>query len=177
MHSKIHEERFSALAILTDQAKLALKKNEIENLNRIARFYLKEKQWMNNWDLVDVSTPHILGPAFFCSPNEFTKENLNELILSKNLWHRRIAVMTTAYFIREGKFDLTTEFCKKLLSDKEDLMHKACGWMLREVGKKNLPTLVKFLDSNAHKMPRTMLRYAIEKFPEKKRKYYLNLTN
>lgn len=175
LHSKIHEERLTALTILTEHAKSALKKNDRSNLIRMTHFYLKEKKWVNNWDLVDSSAPHITGAAFFHCPKEFPKSILDKMILSDNMWHRRIAVLTTFYFIRQGQFDLCLEFCKKLLNDKEDLMHKACGWMLREVGKKNVKVLEKFLKENTLKMPRTMLRYSIEKFPDKKRKYYLNL--
>jgi 3-methyladenine DNA glycosylase AlkD len=174
LHSKIHEERAAGITILTEQSKLALKRNENKKLVINARFYLKEKAWVNNWDLVDLSAPHVLGPVFYQMPNSFTKNDLIRLSSSKIMWHRRIAILTTFYFIRQNEFRMTKDLCRLLLNDKEDLMHKACGWMLREVGKRDMKSLCNFLDSYVSKMPRTMLRYSIEKFPEKLRLEYLN---
>jgi len=124
---------------------------------------------VNNWDLVDLSAPKIAG-KYLLNRN---KSILLKLAASKNLWERRISVISTYEFIRNEKYDTTFKISATLLNDKHDLIHKAVGWMLREIGKKNLSAEEKFLKINYKKMPRTMLRYAIEKFPEAKRKKYL----
>ncbi|OHB24106.1 MAG: hypothetical protein A2542_02930 [Parcubacteria group bacterium RIFOXYD2_FULL_52_8] len=126
---------------------------------------------MNNWDLVDTSAPYILGDYLLTRPKE--RRVLYHLVKSENMWERRIAVVATQKLIAAGQYEDTIKLAKILLPDTHDLIHKATGWMLREVGKKSVPTLEQFLKTNATKMPRTMLRYAIEKFPPQKRAAYL----
>lgn len=177
LKSKIHEERLSALIILNGKVK-----HQLIDLNHAAEFYLKNKRYVNNWDLVDSSAAYILGPYIFSqlSVSESSKQIsakkifatqygrlLFELINSENLWDRRIAVLASFYFIRQGQFQLTIAICEMLMNDEEDLMHKACGWMLREMGKTNVKVLLQFLHQFAHLMPRTMLRYSIEKLDKK----------
>ena len=163
--SKIHEERLIALLILVKQYSKADEKER----NKIFRFYLKNIKQVNNWDLVDLSAPKIIGRHLI----DMDKEVLHDLAESRNLWKRRIAILATQYFIQNGFIDETFRIADKLLYDKEDLIHKAVGWMLREVGKKNIKAEKGFLKPRYNKMPRTMLRYAIEKFPEVERKKYL----
>jgi 3-methyladenine DNA glycosylase AlkD len=166
LSSPLHEERLCALLMLVHQF---AKTKEEEEKSEITKFYLAHKRYINNWDLVDLSASKILGSYLF----DKDRSLLNELAQSKNLWDRRIAVVATYYFIKNEDFKYTLALSKDLLQDEEDLMHKACGWMLREVGKRDQEVLEVFLRKHYHKMPRTMLRYAIEKFPEKKRKAYL----
>ena len=170
LESKIHEYRLTSLLILVykyDKTKNEKLKKEIYN------FYLKNLQYINNWDLVDVTTPNIVGDYLLNNPKE--KKILYKLVKSKNLWERRVAILATFRFIKEKQFEDTLAISEILLNDTHDLIHKAVGWMLREMGKRDIKPLVKFLDQHAIMMPRTMLRYAIEKFPEETRKYYLNL--
>lgn len=163
LNSRVHEHRLTALFIL-------IRKYEKENnKDEIAEFYLKNTRNINNWDLVDLSAPRIIGEHLFGKD----KSVLYKLAKSDILWERRIAIISTASFIKRGSFDDTLKISKMLLNDKHDLIHKAVGWMLREVGKKNQDVEEGFLKENCSKMPRTMLRYAIEKFDEKKRKNYL----
>jgi 3-methyladenine DNA glycosylase AlkD len=127
---------------------------------------------VNNWDLVDSSAPQLVGfhlAEYGCGDASL----LDKLARDKNLWRRRVAIVSTLHFIRKQRFGETLRISEALLGDKEDLIHKATGWMLREMGKKNVAPLHAFLDRHAAMMPRTMLRYAIEKFPEKTRKEYL----
>ena len=168
LKSPIHEERLTALLILGEKYKKT--KSEKEKKEMVL-FYLKNKKFVNNWDLVDLSADKILG-------NHLLNENagrkiIYDLVESPHLWDRRIGIISTFAFIRKMQFADTLALCEKLLNDKHDLMHKACGWMLREIGKRDTAALEKFLKKNANKMPRTMLRYAIERFPEEKRKEYL----
>lgn len=163
--SKIHEYRLIALVILMNKYKNA---NEQEKEN-IFSFYLKNTRYINNWDLVDISAPNIFGEFLF----DKDKKILYELANSKNLWEKRIAIVSTFYFIKKQEFQETLALSEILLNDSHDLIHKAVGWMLREVGKKDQEELERFLKFHHKKMPRTMLRYAIEKFPEDKRKKYL----
>jgi 3-methyladenine DNA glycosylase AlkD len=162
--SKIHEIRLIALLILVDQYTKNDKKKVIVN------FYLKHSKYINNWDLVDLSAHKILGDWFLDKPTT----TLEKLVRSNNLWERRMAVLACFPRIKNNDFALSIKFSKLLLTDKHDLMHKAVGWMLREMGKKSLLPLKKFLDEYASVMPRTMLRYAIERLPEKERKKYLH---
>ena len=164
--SKIHEHRFVALLILVDTYKNADK----EDRGKIAGFYLKQKRNINNWDLVDLSAPNILGE--YLLDNDRTV--LYRLAGSKNLWERRIAIMSTFAFIRKNDFKDTLRIAGLLLRDSHDLIHKAVGWMLREVGKRDLKAEEDFLRSNYMAMPRTMLRYAVERFDEEKRKMFMN---
>lgn len=165
LDSPVHEHRFSGLVILVNKAKKA-KGDEIKELYD---FYLAHTKHINNWDLVDISCRDVVGKYLLDKP----KDQLYELARSKNMWERRIAMVSTWWFIRDGELDDTFKLAKELLKDKEDLMHKAVGWMLREAGKKDELRLREFLDEYAATMPRTMLRYAIEKLPDHDRKAYL----
>jgi 3-methyladenine DNA glycosylase AlkD len=164
LSSKIHEHRLTALLILIQK----YKKNPSER-GKIVEFYLLNTKNINNWDLVDLSSHQILG--------EYLQDKdvsvLYKLAKSDNIWERRIAIVSTAAFIARHKFEHTLKISEMLLKDEHDLMHKAAGWMLREVGKRNLEAELKFLDRNAPDMPRTMLRYAIERLGEAQRKKYL----
>lgn len=165
LHSPIHEERFISLVLLKQSF---AKANEQEK-ERIYTFYLENIDHINNWDLVDSSAEHIVG-AFL---NNKSKAPLYILASSKKIWKRRIAMMSTFHFIKQNGFDETLRIAKILLADEEDLIHKAVGWMLREIGKRDLSMEEGFLKEHYKNMPRVMLRYAIEKFPEIKRQKYL----
>jgi len=163
LNSKIHEHRLTALFILIHHYKTIKRKKSIVDL------YLKNTQNVNNWDLVDLSAPNILGDYLL----DKKRNKLYSLAKSKDLWKKRIAIVATFTFIKNNQYDDTIKIAEILLKDKHDLIHKACGWMLREVGKKNIKVLETFLNKNIKQMPRTMLRYSIERFEEKKRLYYL----
>ena len=166
--SKIHEERLLALLILVAQ----YKKSDRSGKESIYHFYLRNLSRVNNWDLVDSSAKDIVGSHLA----DKDRKILYRLVRSKSLWERRVAIISTFYFIRMGDFTDTLKISEYLLKDQEDLLHKAAGWMLREVGNRDASTLIRFLNRNGSRMPRTMLRYAIEKFPEKVRKKYLRST-
>lgn len=166
LDSKIHELRLTALLVLIFQ----YKKAGVKERKIIVDFYLKNTNNINNWDLVDLSAPKILGDYLL---NQDRKLLFN-LVRSKKLWERRIAIISTLAFIRQNQFDDTLKIAELLLNDSHDLIQKAVGWMLREVGKKNLAIELDFLEKYSTRMPRTMLRYAIEKFSETKRKEFLN---
>lgn len=165
LYSPIHEERLVALLILVGRFKKADEKERKE----IYSFYIRHKKMVNNWDLVDLSAPYISGVWLRDKP----KAVLDKLAASKNLWDRRIAVISTFAFIRANDFKPALKIIKTVLHDEHDLIHKASGWMLRELGKRAPELHENFLDRHSHEMPRTMLRYAIEKLPEKKRQWYL----
>ena len=165
LRSAIHEERLLALFMLVRKYSNG---NEAEK-KRIYDLYLKNTQFINSWDLVDSSAHHIIG-AFLVDKS---KEPLHSLAKSMNLWERRISIISTFYFIKHDKYAETIKISEILLTDEQDLIHKAVGWMLREIGKRHMPTEEKFLRKHYKRMPRTMLRYAIEKFPEDKRQRYL----
>ena len=165
LKSSFHEERLFALLVLVELFK---KENE-KGREIIYDLYLSNTKYINNWDLVDLSAPHIVGGYLVTRD----KKPIYILARSENLWERRIAIISTMYFIRNNKFIDTLKIAGILLRDKEDLIHKAVGWMLREVGKRDSVLEEEFLKHYYNEMPRTMLRYAIEKFPEEKRKYYL----
>ncbi|NWG27872.1 MAG: DNA alkylation repair protein [Ignavibacteriaceae bacterium] len=165
LKSRLHEERLISLFILVDKYENAQEKER----EKIFSLYLKNRKRINNWDLVDLSAPKIIGKHLLNKD----KSLLFKFAVSKNLWERRIAILSTYEFIRNDKFDATMKIAALLLRDEHDLIHKAVGWMLREIGKRDLQTEEKFLKAHYKKMPRTMLRYAIEKFPETKRKKYL----
>lgn len=169
LHSEWHEERLLALLVLVRRFSRA--KKDIATQQRIVSLYLANTQWINNWDLVDSSAPHILGAWLL----QRERSVLDTLAVSTSLWEQRIAMLATQAFIRAGDYADTLRLSAHFLPHPHDLMHKACGWMLREIGKRDLEMLCAFLDSHAAKMPRTMLRYAIEKLPEKIRKAYLAL--
>lgn len=169
LHSEIHEERLLALVILVGQ----FEKGDDTTRRRIYNFYVANIRYVNNWDLVDLSAPQIVGGYL----EKRNRTPLFRMACSRSLWRRRIGIIATLYFIRKGDFANTLCIAEKLiLFDKEDLIHKAVGWMLREVGKRDVAVLEEFLDEYCRVMPRTMLRYAIERFPEQKRRAYLNGT-
>ncbi|MFH1189626.1 MAG: DNA alkylation repair protein [Candidatus Omnitrophota bacterium] len=164
--SPFHEERLCALLILV----LKFEKGGEKEKADIYRCYLKNAGHINSWDLVDLTAGRIVG-AFL---KERDKSVLYELAASRNIWERRIAIIATSHFINNGSCEETFAIAGILLDDEHDLIHKAAGWMLREVGKRiGIDAEERFLKSRYKKMPRTMLRYAIERFPEKKRKAYL----
>ncbi len=165
LHSNIHEERLLALLILVEQFNQA----DINAKEKIYKTYLANTKFINNWDLVDLSAPQIAG-GFLINKD---RRALYKLAQSPLLWDRRIAILSTFAFIKANDFDDLFRLTKLLLLDKEDLIHKACGWMLREAGKRNLRSEENFLRRHSKVMPRTMLRYAIERFPENKRRAYL----
>lgn len=164
--SKIHEHRLTALLILVDKYK---KSEQIEK-EKIFDFYLKNTKSINNWDLVDLSAPNIVGD--FLLNND--RAILYKLAKSENLWEKRISILVTYAFIKNNEFKDTLKISEILLKDSHDLMRKAVGWMLREVGKKDQKVEEEFLKKHYKIMPRTMLRYAIERFDENKRRFYLN---
>jgi 3-methyladenine DNA glycosylase AlkD len=165
LNSPVHEERHLALMILV----LQVAKCDESHRKRVYDLYLGNTEFVNNWDLVDCSAPQVVGGYLMTK----SREPLSVLAKSKSLWERRIAIVSTQHFIRHGEFDDTLSICRVLLRDKEDLIHKAAGWMLREVGKKDQSVLEGFLDRHGADMPRTMLRYAIERFPPDQRRAYL----
>jgi len=165
LHSAIHEERLAALVILVMQSANA----DAKTKKAIYDLYLAKTNCINNWDLVDLSAPQIVG-AYLAARS---RRPLYRLARSLWLWDRRIGMLATYHFIKQGDFNDTLKIAEMLLGDREDLMHKAVGWMLREVGKRDLAALEGFLDRHCRVMPRTMLRYAIERFPERKRKKYM----
>lgn len=166
--SPYHEERLCALFILVH----LFQNTDEETQKEIFEIYLRNTKWINSWDLVDSSAHHIVG-AYLLHSNQ-DRDILYTLARSNLIWERRIAVMATFHFIKAGQFNDTLNLAEILLRDEEDLIHKAVGWMLREVGKRDLQSEENFLNTFSGDMPRTMLRYAIEKFPEAKREHYLN---
>jgi 3-methyladenine DNA glycosylase AlkD len=164
LESPIHEERMLALILWTEQ----IKKSDPAEQRKLARLYLRNWKSINNWDLVDVSAPIVVGPALFAADAQVLR-TLRAFIRSKNLWQRRIAILSTFYLIRRNEFELLREFTETVLQDDEDLIHKASGWMLREAGKRDLSVLRGFLKNHAGIMPRTMLRYSIEKLSKAER--------
>lgn len=176
--SPIHEHRFTCTELLklkyTAAGNISKSQDRFVEQERIAKWYLEHARCFNNWDLVDNSARAILGAYLYQKGNTAV---LDRLARSADLWERRIAMVSTHYFIQQGEFADTIRICESLLFDKHDLIHKACGWMLRETGKrspKGLQTLKSFLDTHAMSMPRTMLRYAIERFSASQRAKYLD---
>jgi 3-methyladenine DNA glycosylase AlkD len=165
LESAIHEQRLLSLLIMIRK----FEKGDKREQKRLYELYIKHVQFVNSWDLVDTSAGPIVGAHLM----EKSKAPLYRLARSKNLWERRISIIATFYFIRQGKFSETLTIAKLLLTDREDLIHKAVGWMLREVGKRDLIIAEAFLKAHYQRMPRTMLRYAIERFPQPKRHQYL----
>lgn len=165
LHSGFHEERLLALLTMVEQFARADEKTQ----KRIYQTYLRNTAYVNNWDLVDSSSHKIVGEWLFSRE----RKTLFRLARSKSLWDRRIAIMATLAFIKRDDFEDTFKLSEVLLNDKEDLIHKATGWMLREVGNRDKTAEEQFLNKYAGQMPRTMLRYAIEKFPKAERKYYM----
>ena len=159
LNSKIHEYRLTGLFILIEK----------EDKEKVFNLYLKNTKNINNWDLVDLSAPKILGGYL----KDKKRDILYSLAISDNLWERRISIVSTFAFIKENDFKDTIKIAKILLNDKHDLIHKAVGWMLREVGKRDKELEKSFLNKYYRNMPRTMLRYSIEKFNPKEREFYM----
>lgn len=170
LESPIHEHRLAALIIMSNQAKS--KKFSVNHKKALYDLYLKRTDRINNWDLVDVSCRDVVGGYLMDKPRDV----LYSLVESENLWERRISIVSTWEFIRYNDLNDTFKISALLLGDKHDLIHKASGWMLREAGKRDLSQLTSFLDTYAGKMPRTMLRYSIEKLPEEQRRYYMQIS-
>ncbi|MEK7576853.1 MAG: DNA alkylation repair protein [Patescibacteria group bacterium] len=165
LQSKIHEERLIALLILVHK----FQSSTADEHKKIFEYYFKNSKKVNNWDLVDLSADKIVGVYLLTRP----RVKLYILARSKNIWQRRIAIIATLQFIKHNQFKDTFNIAKILLHDEHDLIHKAVGWMLREVGKRSMEIEEAFLVTTYKQMPRTMLRYAIERFPESRRKQYL----
>lgn len=166
LRNKVHEARLIALLVLVWK----YEHGNATDKEKVVQLYLKNTKYINNWDLVDLSAPRILGNYFLAKKD---KSVLLKLAKSKNLWEERIAVLSTFSFIKEGDLTWSFRFAKMFLNHEHDLIHKATGWMLREAGKKDEKKLKNFLDTNIKKMPRTMLRYAIERFSKSERLKYL----
>jgi 3-methyladenine DNA glycosylase AlkD len=165
LHSKIHEERTVALSVLLKQ----FAKGDDAKRKEIFNLYLRNTKYINNWDLVDISASKIVGQYLENKPRSI----LYKLAISSLLWERRISIIATFHFLRLNQFEDTLKISELLLNDREDLIHKAVGWMLREVGKRDIKVEETFLKKHYFEMPRTMLRYSIEKFPESLRQKYL----
>lgn len=170
LYHEIHEFRLAALIALSHRYE---KSNDTTARLDIVRFYLQHCHQCNNWDLVDLSAPAILGSHLLHHDDHSV---LDTLSLSDNLWHQRIAIVATLTLIRNNRFDDTMRLARQYLSHPHPLIHKATGWMLREVGKKDESQLLGFLDRHCHEMPRTALRYAIERLSTEKRKYYMEIS-
>ena len=169
--SPIHEIRLAAILILVEKNKEAIKSKNLALRKNILNFYIKYRSGVNNWDLVDLSVHRILGQAI--SDKLISKKILYQYAKSQNIWERRMSIIATASFISQGELDDCLKISKILLKDQEDLMHKAVGWMLREAWKKDSQRVEVFLKNNYKNLPRTTLRYAIEKIAESKRKKIL----
>ena len=165
LRSPWHEQRLLALLLLVDH----YRRGTDAERDTIHRAYLANTRYINNWDLVDASAVHIVGPHL----NPRKLRLLDDLGCSKSVWERRIAVLATFHWIKQGDLGPSLHVAKQLLNDPHDLIHKAVGWMLREVGKRDLAVEEAFLREHYANMPRTMLRYAIERLPERRRKMYL----
>jgi len=165
--SPIHEHRLTGFLILTEQ----FRKAREEARARLFDFCLKHLAGLNNWDLVDTVAPKIMGEHLIAHPE--LRKMLYMFAEDSSLWKRRIAIIATQAFIRRGDFKDTLAIAERLLHDEHDLIHKATGWMLREVGERDLPQLEAFLERHAREMPRTMLRYAIEKLTPQRRRYFM----
>jgi 3-methyladenine DNA glycosylase AlkD len=163
--SEWHEDRMLALLMLVDRYRMA----DEDERGEIYLFYRSQTSRINNWDLVDLSAPNIVGRHL----HGLDPGPLYRFANSESLWERRIAIVSTFHFIRQGEFDDTLAIAGLLLDDSEELIHKATGWMLREVGKRDLSAEEAFLQEHYHRMPRVALRYAIERFPEQRRQRYL----
>src|SRR6186713_244102 len=168
LESPIHEVRAGAVSIM-DKASRS-KKISKETLKDFFELYMRRHDRINNWDLCDLGCLHMTGSYLF----DKSRSILYKLAKSKNIWERRTAILSTCYFIRQGELDDTFKIAEVLVRDKEDLIHKATGWMLRFAGTKNAKKLISFLDKYAATMPRTLLRYSIEHFNKKDREYYMN---
>ncbi len=164
LRSEWHEERLFALLLMVRRYQ-----RDAEARRAVFDAYLAHTRWINNWDLVDASAEHVVGAHLF----DRDRALLDELARSESVWERRIAIVSTFHFIRKNDFATTLRIAEALLGDRHDLIHKAVGWMLREVGKRDVATLESFLGAHHRRMPRTALRYAIERFPEPRRRAWL----
>lgn len=185
--SKIHEHRLTGLIILAYKYENAEKEEKKEKNNKMKKkkdilkkqifyFYISNSKKINNWDLVDVTCPRIVG-VYLSNKKEKERKILYKFAKSNNLWEKRIAIVSTYAFIRKKDFRDTLAISEILMNDTHDLIHKAVGWMLREVGKQDKKTELKFLDRHAKHMPRTMLRYSIEKFSQEEKLHYMTRKN
>lgn len=170
LHHEIHEYRLSALLAIVHRYKKATTENQRQE---IVDFYLANSNWCNNWDLVDLSAPYILGTHMIDHPSPTLLDKLSN---DDNLWRQRIAIVSTLMLIRHHRFDETILLCQKFLTHPHPLIHKATGWMLREIGKRDERTLIDFLNEFSHIMPRTALRYALERLSVEKRQYYMAIS-
>jgi 3-methyladenine DNA glycosylase AlkD len=171
LESPVHEARVGAVSIMDFQARS--KKTPENRRKELYDLYIRRRDRINNWDLVDRSAPYVVGGYLFDKPRDI----LYKLARSKSTWERRTAIVSTGYFIRSGEVADTFKIAEMLLDDGQDLIHKATGWMLREAGKRDRPQLLRFLDQHAPGMPRVTLRYAIEHLDQEQRSYYLGLKN
>lgn len=170
LENPIHEVRAGAVSIMDKESRN--KKISADRIKELFDLYIRRHDRINNWDLVDLGCLHLTGLYLFDKPRKI----LYKLAKSKNLWERRTAIVSTTYFIRHNDTDDTFAIAELLVHDKEDLVHKGTGWMLRFAGDKHPAKLVAFLDRHAAQMPRTLLRYAIEKLDKKKREHYMGLS-
>lgn len=179
LQSHIHEERVLAILIWV----MRYPKMRQSEKERILDLYLGHLQWLNQWDLVDLSAPYLLGKALPREKKASDKSSFERLsqakkLLSSDDWFcRRVALVASLSLVREGELTIALEFCEQLALDSHDLIQKAVGWVLREVGKKDLATLESFLEKHAHHLPRTSLRYSLERMPSEKRTYYMKIKN
>ena len=179
LYSRWHEVRLAGFLLLVEEMKRNMPKRsdkgEVKAKRRkeVAEFYIRHARQANNWDLVDLSAQYVVGPYLRLDKN-FNDEVLLRLADSDNLWEQRIAIISTLDFIRNGKYDTTLVLADKLMTHPHDLIHKGIGWMLREVGKRDLSTLLQYLEERYDRLPRTSLRYAIERLPDPERKFWLN---
>ena len=169
LESPVHEVRAGALSIMDKQARR--KRTSEERRKELFELYLRRTDRINNWDMVDLGAPYVVGRYLFDKPRDV----LYELARSENVWERRTAIVATSYFIRQGDVDDTFEIAEILLDDDQDLIHKAAGGWLRETGKKDREQLLRFLDRYAATMPRTMLRYALEHLDGDQRAHYMGM--
>jgi hypothetical protein len=169
LESPIHEVRAGGVSIMDKESRT--KKITENRRKEFYDLYMRRHDRINNWDLVDLGCLNMTGSYLFDKPRTI----LYKLAKSKNIWERRTAILSTCYFIRQGEVDDTFKIAELLVNDKEDLIHKATGWMLRFAGDKNRKRLLGFLDKHTGTMPRTLLRYSIEKFDKKQREHYMNM--
>jgi 3-methyladenine DNA glycosylase AlkD len=171
LNSPVHEHRFAGLVILNQQMKQAIQREDVKTIKAISSFYIKKSKRVNNWDLVDVSAPNILGAHILFDRRK--NKLLYSLAKSRCLWDRRISVVATLKLVRAGEFADAMKLCEIHLYDDHDLMQKAVGWVLREVGKKNEKTLTDFLEKYYRTMPRTALRYSLERLSKKQKEHFM----
>lgn len=172
LKNKYHELRACALMVLILQYQ---KSREVRKRKQIFELYLANTDYINNWDLVDISAANIVGNYLFNDNQENSQQILYKLANTEHLWSQRIAIVATHYFIKQKQYDITFELSKKFFTHQHDLMHKAVGWMLREIGKQDISALRSYLNKYSECMPRTTLRYAIEKFDKEERKKFLSV--